>query len=161
MRKLFLLALLITTTLSAQTKKIVTIGMSDGQFKELRDSKPSNVRLVNLSRPTTSADVVEDSPDQTARRAKFFEEIADAFDAARYGRHFPTDAQVDQWRQALREWESAHPKSAELQHHLEVLRPPRNPVPVDPADQFAERVKRGREAFRDMRSGPGVGPTGR
>ena len=93
--------------------------------------------------------------------APLFEEIADAFDAARYGRHFPTDAQVDQWRQALREWESAHPKSAELQHHLEVLRPPRNPVPVDPADQFAERVKRGREAFRDMRSGPGVGPTGR
>ena len=78
MRKLFLLALLIATTISAQTKKIVTIGMSDEQFSELRDSKPSNVKLVNLSRPTTSADVVEDSPDQTARKAKFFEEIADA-----------------------------------------------------------------------------------
>jgi hypothetical protein len=66
-----------------------------------------------------------------------FREIADAFDKARYGRHYPTDSQVDQWRQALREWELAHPKSAELQHHLEILRPPRNPVPVEPADEFA------------------------
>jgi hypothetical protein len=66
-----------------------------------------------------------------------FREIADAFDEARYGRHYPTDSQVDQWRQALREWELAHPKSAELQHHLEILRPPRNPVPVEPADEFA------------------------
>lgn len=69
--------------------------------------------------------------------APLFREIADAFDAARYGRHYPSEAQVDQWRQALREWKSAHPKSAELEHHLEVLRPPRNPMPVDTADEFA------------------------
>ncbi|MBT5772988.1 MAG: DUF4129 domain-containing protein [Dehalococcoidia bacterium] len=93
--------------------------------------------------------------------APLFQEIADAFDAARYGRHYPSEAQVEQWRQALRAWESAHPKSPELQHHLEVLRPPRHPAPVDPADEFADRVKKGREAFQQMRSGPGVGPTGR
>jgi hypothetical protein len=91
--------------------------------------------------------------------APLFREIADAFDAARYGRHYPSEAQVDQWHQALREWKSAHPKSAELEHHLEVLRPPRNPMPVDTADEFAERVKRDREAFREMRSGQGMGPT--
>lgn len=85
--------------------------------------------------------------------APFFREIADAFDAARYGRHFPSEAQVDEWRRQLQAWESANPKTAELQHHLEVLRPPRNPAPVDPADEFAERVKRGRAAFREMRAG--------
>jgi uncharacterized protein DUF4129 len=98
--------------------------------------------------------------DASAREldAPLFREIADAFDAARYGRHFPSDAQVDTWRRELQEWESAHPKSAELRHHLEVLRPPRNPAPADPADEFAERVRRGRAAFREMRAGqPGPG----
>lgn len=90
--------------------------------------------------------------------APFFREIADAFDAARYGRHYPSEAQVEGWRQELQAWESEHPKSPDLQHHLEVLRPPRNPEPVDPADEFAERVKRGRDAFREMRAGqPGSG----
>jgi hypothetical protein len=99
--------------------------------------------------------------DASARvlEAPLFREIAGAFDAARYGRHYPSEAQVDQWSQALREWESAHPKSAELQHHLEVLRPPRNPVPTDPTDEFAESVKRGSEAFREMSSIQGMEPT--
>ncbi len=81
MRKLFLLALLIATTVSAQTMKIVVMGMSDAQFNEIRQSKPSNVKLVNLSNPGTSADVVAivaDSPEDADRKAKFFEEIADA-----------------------------------------------------------------------------------
>ena len=90
--------------------------------------------------------------------APVFREIAEAFDAARYGRHFPSNEQVDAWRRELRAWESEHPKSTELQNHLELLRPPRNPAPVDPAVEFAERVKRGRAAFREMRSGqPGPG----
>jgi len=90
--------------------------------------------------------------------APVFREIADAFDAARYGRHFPSDEQVDAWRRELRAWETEHPKSAELHNHLELLRPPHSPAPVDPAVEFAERVKRGRAAFREMRSSqPGPG----
>ena len=90
--------------------------------------------------------------------APVFREIADAFDAARYGRHYPDAAQVEEWRQALSEWESTHPESEVLRLQLELLRPPRVPRPVDPAKEFAERVKRGREAFREMRSGRGMGP---
>lgn len=34
-----------------------------------------------------------------------FESIARGFDAARYGRHFPADAELARWEQALGEWE--------------------------------------------------------
>jgi hypothetical protein len=93
--------------------------------------------------------------------APVFREIADAFDEARYGRHYPDATQVRQWRRALLAWESRLPKSEELRHQLELLRPPRSPRPVDPAEEFTERVNREREAFRQMRSGQVTQPSPR
>jgi len=87
--------------------------------------------------------------------APVFREIADAFDAARYGRHYPDAAQVEEWRQSLSEWELAHPESEVLRHQLELLRPPRVPRPVDPAKEFAEWRH---EASQEIRSGRGTGP---
>ena len=85
--------------------------------------------------------------------ADFVREIADAFDRARYGRHFPEEAKVADWQRQLRAWESEHPRSPELHQHLELLRPPRVPVKRDSAEEFAERVKRGRAEFRRMQAG--------
>lgn len=85
--------------------------------------------------------------------APVFREIADAFDAARYGGHEVDSAQVDRWSRELDEWEGSHPRTPELRDRLEQIRPPSAPRPIDPAEEFAQRVKRGREAAKRMRSG--------
>ncbi|MDA0352230.1 MAG: DUF4129 domain-containing protein [Chloroflexi bacterium] len=93
--------------------------------------------------------------------APVFREIAEAFDAARYGGHEADPDQVRRWAAELAEWEKSHPPSEELRDQLEQIRPPRVPRPVDPADEFAQRVKRGRETYKRMRSGGGPGgPSG-
>ncbi len=77
--RLLLTALLAATLLSAQSKKIVIMGMSDDLFAELRRAAPSSAKLVNVSNPGTSADVVAivaDSP-EASQRAKIMKEIAD------------------------------------------------------------------------------------
>lgn len=85
--------------------------------------------------------------------APVFREIADAFDAARYGGH-PVDPElIRRWSAELDEWERANPGTEELREYLEQIRPPSTPREIDPAEEFAQRVKRGREAFKQMRSG--------
>ena len=79
--RLLLLALLAVSALSAQSKKIVIMGMSNDLFSELRRSSPSSVKLVNISNPGTSADVVAvvaDSPQESSRRQKLLQEVSDA-----------------------------------------------------------------------------------
>ena len=86
--------------------------------------------------------------------APVFSEIAEAFDAARYGGHDADPEQLRRWVADLETWERANPPSEELRDQLEQIRPPRVPRAVDdPATEFAERVKRGREAFKQMREG--------
>lgn len=85
--------------------------------------------------------------------APVFREIAAAFDAARYGGHEVDAEQIRRWTAELEEWERAHPGSEELRAHLEQIRPPSQPREIDPAEEFAQRVKRGREVFKQMRSG--------
>ena len=85
--------------------------------------------------------------------APVFGEIAEAFDAARYGGHDADPDQLRRWAAELEAWEAAHPATEELRDQLEQVRPPRDPRPVDPAKEFAERVKRGRAAFKQMRDG--------
>ena len=67
MRKLFLLALLIVSTLHAQQKKIVVMGMSEALVGELRSASPSTVNIVHITNPSASADVVAivaDAPEE-------------------------------------------------------------------------------------------------
>jgi hypothetical protein len=89
--------------------------------------------------------------------APVFAEIAAAFDEARYGRRYPDAARVAAWSAELTRWESEHPESDEMRGALERLRPPRTPRPPDPAAEFAERVRRGRERARNMRMGIDMG----
>lgn len=92
----------------------------------------------------------------TVLEAPVFREIADAFDAARYGGHEPDPAAIDRWIAELDEWERTHPGTAELRERLEQMRPPQAPRAVDPAEEFAQRVKRGRAAAKQMREKDGL-----
>ena len=65
----------------------------------------------------------------------------------------PIPDQLRRWAAELEAWEAAHPATEELRDQLEQVRPPRDPRPVDPAKEFAERVKCGRAAFKQMRDG--------
>ncbi len=81
MKSLLLLVLAATTTLYAQPKKVVVMGMSEALVGELRDASPSNVNIVHITDPTTSADVVAivaDSPDESARKQALLKEVSDA-----------------------------------------------------------------------------------
>ena len=81
MRKLFLLALLIVSTLHAQQKKIVVMGMSEALVGELRSASPSTVSIVHITNPSASADVVAivaDAPEESAREQALLKEVADA-----------------------------------------------------------------------------------
>ncbi len=81
MRRLVLLALLAASTLFAQTKKVVVMGMSEGLVSELRSAAPAGVDIVHIADPRTSADVVAvvaDSPEDMARRQALLQEVADA-----------------------------------------------------------------------------------
>jgi hypothetical protein len=80
-----------------------------------------------------------------------FGEIAEAFDAARYGGHDADPDQVKRWVADLAAWEQANPQTDEIRDHLEQIRPPLVRRPVDAAEEFARRVKRGREAVKEMR----------
>lgn len=88
--------------------------------------------------------------------APFFPEIAAAFDAARYGNHEPDQQQVDQWLAKLDVWERSHPQSTELRERLEQIRPPSEPRKIDPAEEFAQRVKQGKAIAKQMRRGDGM-----
>ena len=46
--------------------------------------------------------------------AALFSDVAAVFDAARYGRHYPDDTDVEALAQSLIEWERMHPATAEL-----------------------------------------------
>lgn len=92
--------------------------------------------------------------------APFFREIAAAFDAARYGGHDADPEALRRWSADLEAWEAANPATDELRDQLEQIRPPRVPRPVDPAKEFAERVKRGRETFKQMRDRQVAPPSG-
>jgi hypothetical protein len=88
--------------------------------------------------------------------APVFTEIADAFDAARYGGH-PVDPElIRRWSAELEQWERANPGDEDLREYLEQIRPPSAPREIDAAEEFARRVKRGREAFKQMRTGEGM-----
>lgn len=97
----------------------------------------------------------------TVLEAPVFREIAAAFDAARYGDHDPDPTELQRWAADLESWEAGHPPSEELRDRLEQIRPPKEPRKIDPAEEFAQRVKRGREVAKRMRSGEGMtGGTG-
>ena len=81
MKTLLLLVLAATTTLNAQTKKIVVMGMSEALVGELRDASPKNVNIVHIPNPGDSADVVAivaDAPSESARREALLKEVSDA-----------------------------------------------------------------------------------
>ncbi len=81
MRKLLLLTLIAAASLTAQTKKVVVMGMSEAQAAELRKDKPANVRIVHIANPSTSADVVAvvaDAPNGAPRVSRLMKEAADA-----------------------------------------------------------------------------------
>ena len=81
MRKLLLLTLIVAASLTAQTKKIVVMGMSETQVAELRKDKPANVKIVHIANPSTGADVVAvaaDAPDGASRASRLMKETADA-----------------------------------------------------------------------------------
>ncbi len=81
MRRLGLVALLAASTLFAQTKKIVVMGMSEDLFSELRNASPPGVNIVHITNPNSNADVVAvvaDSPEDSARRQAVLKEVADA-----------------------------------------------------------------------------------
>ncbi|HJM89282.1 MAG TPA: DUF4129 domain-containing protein [Dehalococcoidia bacterium] len=46
--------------------------------------------------------------------AALFSDVANVFDRARYGRHYPDDAEVAALAESLIEWERTHPATAEL-----------------------------------------------
>ncbi len=89
-------------------------------------------------------------------KAPFFPDIAAAFDAARYGGHNPDSIEVERWASELDTWERAHPQTTELRERLEQIRPPSEPRRIDPADEFAQRVKQGKEIAKQMRRGEGM-----
>ena len=81
MRKLLLLTLIAAASRTAQTKKIVVMGMSETQVAELRKDKPANVKIVHIANPSTGADVVAvaaDAPDGASRASRLMKETADA-----------------------------------------------------------------------------------
>ena len=81
MRKLLLLTLIAAASLTAQTKKVVVMGMSEAQVAELRKDKPANVKIVHIANPSTGADVVAvaaDAPDGASRASRLMKETADA-----------------------------------------------------------------------------------
>ena len=88
--------------------------------------------------------------------APFFAEVAAAFDAARYGDHDPDPGEVQRWAAELDTWERTHPPSDELRARLEQMRPPRAPRQVDPGEEFAARVKQGKEIAKQLRKGEGL-----
>ena len=80
MKSLLLLVLAAATTLYAQPKKVVVMGMSEALVKELRDASP-NVNIVHIPNPGDSADVVAivaDAPSESARRQALLKEVSDA-----------------------------------------------------------------------------------
>ena len=95
----------------------------------------------------------------TVLEAPVFNEIAAAFDAARYGGHDADPEQVRRWAADVDAWEVEHPPTEELRDRLEQIRPPTEQREVDPAKEFAARVKRGREMAKRMRQRdvPGAG----
>ena len=81
MRRLVLVVLLAASTLFAQTKKVVVMGMSEDMVSELRDASPPSVNLVHITNPNSNADVVAivaDSPEDSARQQALLKEVADA-----------------------------------------------------------------------------------
>lgn len=96
----------------------------------------------------------------TVLDAPVFGEIAAAFDATRYGGHEADPEQIRRWSAELDQWERTHPETEELRDQLEQIRPPSKPRELDPAEEFAQRVKRGRETFKKMRSGEGLSNDG-
>lgn len=78
MKKILLLTLLAAATVTAQTSKVVVMGMSEALVEELRNAKPSNVEIVRIENPRSNVDVVADSPDRSARTANLMKEIAAA-----------------------------------------------------------------------------------
>lgn len=95
----------------------------------------------------------------TVLEAPVFREIAAAFDATRYGRHAADPESIRRWSAELDTWERTNPSTEELREHLEQIRPPAEPRELDPAEEFAKRVKRGRETFKQMRAGEGMDKT--
>lgn len=80
MKRLVLLVLALAALAGAQQKKIVVLGMSDSQVGEWR-RVTDKVRIVQISEPKTSVDVVSivaDAPAKLEERKKLFRELADA-----------------------------------------------------------------------------------
>jgi hypothetical protein len=61
--------------------------------------------------------------------ARLFGEIADEFDRARYGRHFPDADRVDPLDRSLSEWEETHPATLELRARVAREMPEEPPPP--------------------------------
>ncbi|MDP6605869.1 MAG: DUF4129 domain-containing protein, partial [Dehalococcoidia bacterium] len=62
--------------------------------------------------------------------AQLFTEIAEEFDRARYGRHFPDADRVHPLDRSLSEWEESHPATLELRARVAREMPEEPPPPV-------------------------------
>ena len=61
-------------------------------------------------------------------------DIAAEFDRARYGRHYPTDAELGPLDRSLGEWEQSHPATAELREAVARDIPEEEPPPPPPPE---------------------------
>ncbi len=80
MKKLLLFMFIFAALGIAQQKKIVVLGMSEKQVSELQGVS-NKVRLVHVSPPRTSVDVVAivaDAPEEAAQKEKLLREVAGA-----------------------------------------------------------------------------------
>jgi len=82
--------------------------------------------------------------------ARMFPAIAEQFDRARYGRHYPEHETLAPLERELAEWEAAHPATEELRERIRGVRAPSMADSVEARIVLAKRAHRGDENARRL-----------
>lgn len=82
--------------------------------------------------------------------AAAFRPIAEAFDRARYGRHFPEPSAIAPLERALDEWSASHPPSEEVRERIQGARQPSEAQEIEARIVLSRRASRGDENARRL-----------
>ncbi|MDA1001898.1 MAG: DUF4129 domain-containing protein [Chloroflexi bacterium] len=113
--------------------------------RAVHDAEVRGLRIRPAETPIEFADV-----GGRMLEAAAFGPIADAFDRARYGRHFPDAEALAPLERALETWAASHPPSEEVRERIQGARQPSESQEIEARIILSRRASRGDENARRL-----------